>query len=224
MRRDESILLGQRLLTRALSDLAINPQQISKERYDRMLQEYSMDSEETLLEQIGLGNRMAPLVARALADVPLDSGSHDESGPLVIKGTEGTVVQFAKCCRPIPGDRILGLLTAGRGIVIHTQECRNVAEFRKSPEKWIEVQWEDGVKGEFPVDLRVEVSNQRGVLATVAAAVAETQANIDNISLDERDGKHTTLNLTVSVSGRRHLARIIKRLRHIPQVLRIQRK
>ena len=224
MRRDESILLGQRLLTRALSDLVINPQQISKDRYDRLLQEYSMDSEETLLEQIGLGNRMAPLVARALADVPLESGSHDESGPLVIKGTEGTVVQFAKCCRPIPGDPILGLLTAGRGIVIHTQECRNIAEFRKSPEKWIEVQWEDGVKGEFPVDLRVEVSNQRGVLATIAAAVAETQANIDNISLDERDGKHTTMNLTVSVSGRRHLARIIKRLRHIPQVLRIQRK
>ena len=224
MRLDESILLGQRLLTRALSDLAINPQSISKERYTRLLQEYHLDSEEALLEQIGLGNRMAPLVARALADVPLDGLGDSDSGPLVIQGTEGTVVQFAKCCRPIPGDRILGLLTAGRGIVIHTQGCRNIAEFRKNPEKWIEVQWEDGVKGEFPVDLRVEVSNQRGVLATVAAAVAETQANIDNISLDERDGLHTTMNLTVSVSGRRHLARIIKRLRHIPQVLKLQRR
>ncbi len=142
----------------------------------------------------------------------------------MIKGTEGTVVQFAKCCRPIPGDPILGLITSGRGIVIHTQSCKNVAEFRKHPEKWIDVQWEDGVEGEFPVDLRIEVRNQRGVLATVAAAVAATQANIDNISLDERDGLHTTINLTVSVTGRRHLARIMRRLRTIEQVLRIIRK
>ena len=224
LRRDESILLGQRLLLRALADLSLSPQQISKERYEQLLSEYGLDSEEALLEQIGLGNRMAPLVARALGEVAAEGAPPGGGSPLVIKGTEGTVVQLAKCCRPIPGDRILGLLTAGRGIVIHTQSCRNLAEFRKTPERWIEVQWEDGIKGEFPVDLRIEVSNQRGVLATVAATVAETQANIDNITLDERDGTHTTINLTVAVTGRRHLARIIKRLRAVPQVLRIQRR
>ena len=221
---EESILLGQRLLTRALSDLAIAPQSIEEARYTHLLQEYGLASQEALLEQIGLGNRMAPLVARALADMPIDQQGNEASGPLVIKGTEGTVVQFARCCRPIPGDRILGLLTAGRGIVIHTQECGNTHEFRKTPERCIEVQWEDGISGEFLADLRVEVNNERGVLATIAAAVADTQANIDNISLDERDGLHTTINLTVSVTGRRHLARIIKRLRAIRQVLRIQRR
>ena len=224
LRRDESILLGQRLLTRALSELAIPASSVEQGRYERLLKEYGLASEEALLEQIGLGNRMAPLVARALADVSLAEEQADGSGPLVIKGTEGTVVQFAKCCRPIPGDRILGLITAGRGIVIHTQDCGNITEFRKTPERCIEVQWEDGIDGEFLADLRLDVNNERGVLATIAATVADTQANIDNISLSERDGLHTTINLTVSVTGRRHLARIIKRLRTIHQMLRIQRK
>ncbi len=225
LRRDESILLGQRLLTRALSDLSISPQAIRKARHQHLLQEYGLVSEEALLEQIGLGNRMAPLVARALADIePQQIDDDDGSKPLVIKGTEGTVVQFAKCCRPLPGDRILGLLTAGRGIVIHTQTCHNIGGFRKTPERCIEVQWEDGIDGEFLADLRIEANNERGVLATIAAAVSDTQANIDNISLEERDGLHTTINLTLSVTGRRHLAKIIRRLRMIPQVLRIYRK
>lgn len=227
MKQEESVSLGRRLLNRALADLSLSLDHIDAERLESLLKEYGMDNIDTLLAQIGLGNRMAPLVARALyteTEETTPRGEKAGARPLVIKGTEGTVVQFAKCCRPIPGDPILGLLTAGRGIVIHTQHCKNVAEFRKTPEKWIDVQWEDGVEGEFPVELRIEVNNQRGVLATVAATVAEMQANIDNISLDERDGLHTTLNLTLSVTGRTHLARIMRRVRTIEQVLRIIRK
>ncbi len=226
LKEEESVALGRRLLNRALADFDISLERVSETRLNRLLEEYGMEQLESLLGQIGLGNRMAPLVARALYEDGERVSRSEMNGtrPLVIKGTEGTVVQFAKCCRPIPGDPILGLITSGRGIVIHTQDCKNVAEFRKHPEKWIDVQWEDGVEGEFPVDLRIEVRNQRGVLATVAAGVAATQANIDNISLDERDGQHTTINLTVSVTGRRHLARILRRLRTIEQVLRIIRK
>ncbi|MCW8828468.1 MAG: bifunctional GTP diphosphokinase/guanosine-3',5'-bis pyrophosphate 3'-pyrophosphohydrolase [Gammaproteobacteria bacterium] len=228
MQQEESITLGRRLLERALSDVHLSLDEVDPTLLSELLGEYGLGTLEALLEQIGLGNRVAPLVARALSaregEVTPRRGERKDSRPLAIQGTEGTVVQFAKCCRPIPGDRILGLLTAGRGIVIHTRDCKNVAEFRKYPEKWIDVQWSDGVEGEFPVDLRIEVNNQRGVLAIVAAAVAETQANIDNISLDERDGLHTTLNLTVSVTDRRHLARIIRRLRAIEQVLKIIRR
>jgi len=227
MKQEESVALGRRLLNRALADLSLSLEYIDAERLEALLGEYSIDKLDTLLEQIGLGNRMAPLVARALYSEKEAAPPRSEkngSRPLVIKGTEGTVVQFAKCCRPIPGDPILGLLTAGRGIVIHTQHCKNLAEFRKTPEKWIDVQWEEGVEGEFPVELRIEVNNQRGVLATVAATVADMQANIDNITLDERDGLHTTLNLTVAVTGRTHLARIMRRIRTIEQVLRIIRK
>ncbi|MFO7593491.1 MAG: bifunctional GTP diphosphokinase/guanosine-3',5'-bis pyrophosphate 3'-pyrophosphohydrolase [Pseudomonadota bacterium] len=228
MQQEESLTLGRRLLDRALSDMHLSLEDIAPKHLQAVLKEYGLETEEALLEQVGLGNRMAPLVARAISDqetnLPARRGEANGSRPLAIQGTEGTVVQFAKCCRPIPGDKILGLLTAGRGIVIHTQDCKNVAEFRKYPEKWIDVEWAKGVEGDFPVELRIEVKNQRGVLATVAAAVAETQANIDNISLDERDGLHTTLNLTVSVTDRRHLARIIRRLRAIEQVLRIIRR
>lgn len=229
MQQEESVTLGRRLLNRALSDVNISMEEVTHQQMQQLLEEYGLESEEQLLEQVGLGNRMAPLVARALSNETDEAAAKRKkkgngSRPLAIKGTEGTVVSFAKCCRPIPGDKVLGLLTAGRGIVIHTRSCKNLAEFRKTPEKWIDVEWAEGVEGEFPVELRIEVKNQRGVLATVAAAVAETQANIDNISLDERDGLHTTLNLTVSVTGRQHLARIIRRLRAIEQVLKIIRR
>jgi (p)ppGpp synthase/HD superfamily hydrolase len=143
--------------------------------------------------------------------------------PLYIRGTEGTVVTFAKCCRPIPGDPILGFLSAGRGVVIHSHNCKNTSEFRKKPERWIDVQWEDAVQGNFPVDIRIDVANQRGVLATIAATIAETDANIDNVSLAERDGVHAAIFLTVAVRDRRHLARIMRSLRAVPEVVKIAR-
>ncbi len=224
----ESIKLGRRLLERALGELGLKCENVQESHWEAMLEEFGYEDRDTLLEQIGLGNRMAPLVARALipkeGEQPAAVGNGSSSTPLSIKGTEGTVVQYAKCCRPIPGDPILGYLSSGRGIVIHTQDCKNVAEFRKYPEKWIDVQWEDDVEGEYQVDLRVDVTNQRGVLATVAAAIAETRANIDNITMDERDGLNTTINITVAVTGRHHLAQIMRRLRTIDQVMRINRR
>ena len=143
--------------------------------------------------------------------------------PLMIRGTEGMVITFAKCCRPIPGDPILGLVTSGRGIVIHTESCKNIAEHRKLPEKWLDVQWEDGVKGEFSVEVRVDVLNQRGVLATVAAAIAEMGANIDNMNVEERDGRQSSMTVVLEVHGRQHLANIMRRIRAIDPVMRISR-
>ncbi len=228
LKQGESVKLGRRLLEKALSELGLKCDDIAPEHWQRLLGELGLAERDLLLEQIGLGNRVAPLIARALLPQAEDEGLNAEgrqiTAPLSITGTEGTVVQYAKCCRPIPGDPILGFLTSGRGIVVHTQQCKNVAEFRKYPEKWIDVQWEKNVEGEYPVELRVDVTNQRGVLATVAAAIAETRANIDNISLDERDGVNTTINLTIAVSGRFHLARILRHLRTIDQVLKISRK
>ncbi len=230
LQHDESITLGRRLLERALSELHLKCNDIKEEQWQALIDELGLESRDALLEQIGLGDRTAPLIARALLpDGETESETTGDetakrSTPLSIKGTEGTVVQYAKCCRPIPGDPILGFLSSGRGIVIHTQQCKNVAEFRKYPEKWIDVQWESEVEGDFQVELRVDVTNQRGVLATVAAAIAETRANIDNISLDDRDGLSSTINLTIAVHDRIHLARILRHLRTIDQVLRINRK
>jgi (p)ppGpp synthase/HD superfamily hydrolase len=150
-------------------------------------------------------------------------GGGDASQPLAVRGTEGMVVSFAKCCHPIPGDAILGFMSAGRGLVIHRRGCRNVVEDRHGPEKWMHVAWSDEASGEFPVELRVEVANRRGVLATVAATIAELEANIENVDVEDRDGVHSALLLTVSVRDRVHLARIMRRIRKVESVARITR-
>ncbi len=228
LHRDESIQLGRRMLEKALADNNLKLEELDSQQLDALLHQYNLNTLDDLLEDIGLGNRMATLVVNALLadssalEMAEEKGTASH-GPLYIKGTEGTVVNFARCCRPIPGDPILGYLSAGRGIVIHTQSCKNIGEFRRHPEKWIEVQWEKDVEGEFPVELKVEVLNQRGVLATVAATIAETDANIDNVALHERDGSHTSIDLTIAVHNRDHLARIMQRLRKIEQVSHIQR-
>ena len=143
--------------------------------------------------------------------------------PLAIRGTEGSVVTFAKCCHPIPGDPILGFVSAGRGIVVHLRGCKNVREFRNSPERWVDLQWEKDVEGNYPVEVRVDTKNQRGVLATVAAVISDLESNIENVSIEERDGRFSTLMFTLSVKDRVHLANIIRHVRAIDSVVRIAR-
>ncbi len=226
LQHDEAVVLGRRLLEQALSDLEETLLMLPKRRIEAALREMGFAALDDLLEQIGLGSRMAPLVARILVPqegLPARAAGEEPARPLYIKGTEGAVVSFAKCCRPIPGDAIMGFLSAGRGIIIHTQNCKNTADYRKHPEKWITVQWEQNLDATFPVDLRLEVTNQRGVLATVAAVIADSDANIDNVSLEERDGIHSSINLTIAVRDRKHLARILRDLRVIDKVVRISR-
>ena len=133
------------------------------------------------------------------------------------------LVTFAKCCHPIPGDAVFGFLSAGRGIVVHTQSCRNLSEYTVPPEKWIDVEWESQIEGEFPVEIRVDAVNQKGALATMAAAIAEMGANIQNVAIADRDGLYTSIDFIVDVSGRTHLAQVIRRLRSINLVSRIVR-
>ena len=129
----------------------------------------------------------------------------------------------AKCCRPIPGDPIVGFVTAGRGIVIHAENCKNLAEYRSRPEKWIDVEWQKGIAGEFSAEIRVDVTNQKGVLATIAAEISETGSNIENVSIEERGGLDTALNFTITVHDRAHLARVMRCIRKLPAVMRISR-
>ncbi len=143
---------------------------------------------------------------------------------MAIRGTEGLVVTYARCCCPIPGDPILGFLSAGRGIVVHTEDCPNVAEYRKHPEKWVDMQWERDIKRAFPVNVRVEVRNKRGVLASVAAAIADMEANIDTLSFDPHDGEYQAMNITVEVHDRAHLAQIMRRIRLQDEVIRMSRR
>ncbi len=230
--REDAVQLGRYLLERALGDLGSNLGQIDAATMTEALAEFRVGTLDALCEQIGLGQRPAVLVARRLhpegeaareASSPAESRSDEESTPLSIKGSEGTVISFAKCCHPLPGDRILGFLTAGRGLVIHNQQCRNVAEFRKKPDKWVQVEWASGLAEQFATEIHVEINNQRGALATVAAAISELESNIEDVKTKERDGLHTTLQFVLMVHDRVHLARILRRLRAIPSVHRIAR-
>ncbi|MBL8259622.1 MAG: HD domain-containing protein [Candidatus Competibacteraceae bacterium] len=227
LKRDEAALLGKRLLEKALVGRIGGLDELPVERVKALLREFNLSGFEELLADIGLGNRVAALIAKRL----LPGGERDESAPpdasaqpLLIKGAEGTVVSFGKCCRPLPGDAIIGFLNAGRGIVIHRDHCKNVTGYKKNAEKWIEVEWEPGITIDFPVELRLEVINKRGVLATIAAAISATDTNIETINTSEREGNSTAVYLLVNVDDRTHLARVLRRLRTLPEVLKVARR
>jgi RelA/SpoT family (p)ppGpp synthetase len=229
LQADEARTLGRRMLNRELEAFALNLDTVDKAQLQSMLDEMKLKSRDQLLEEIGLGKRMAPIVARALA--PITAGqdgaitklAEPTAEPLVIKGTEGIVVTFPKCCYPIPGDAILGFVTQGRGIVIHRQQCKNIADFRNQPEKWVDVSWADQVDRDFQSEIRLDVTNQRGALATIAAAIANQKANIENVQMIERDDRYVSMTFIVTVHDRVHLARVLKVIRAIKHVTRVQR-
>jgi guanosine-3',5'-bis(diphosphate) 3'-pyrophosphohydrolase len=225
-RRSESVSLGERLLHKALSSLGKSMDDIDQAHIDLVLEETGLEFLEDIMEDIGLGNRMASLVARRLlvaqdTDIDLDHMSDD--APLAIKGTEGLVVSFAKCCSPIPGDPILANVSSGRGLVIHTETCKNVQDIRGNPEKCVILSWDKDIDSEFSVDLRLYLENRKGLVAELAAAITQADANIEGISVEDRDAQLSVTQIQLSVQGRKHLARVIRRLRNIRGINKIVR-
>ncbi len=228
LQQQEAINLGGRLLETELHAYDQSLGSIPESKTRQLLAEFKYDHLDELLADIGLGNRMARLVARRMAGPDAERAQEDTdqekpAGQLAIKGTEGMVVSFAKCCRPIPGDAIVAVFNPGSGMSVHRQECPNLGDFRKSGENWLDVHWEEDVDTEFSTEIRIEAGAQRGVLATVAASIAEMGCNIENVSIEERDGLSSTLDFIIAVRGRKHLARIIRHLRSLPPVMRITR-
>ncbi|MDS4020415.1 MAG: bifunctional GTP diphosphokinase/guanosine-3',5'-bis pyrophosphate 3'-pyrophosphohydrolase [Candidatus Competibacter sp.] len=227
LQREEAILLGKRLLEKALAGRIGGLSELPADPIRALIRELKLASFDDLLADIGLGNRVAALIAKQLLpeEDQEETSSPDASAqPLLIKGTEGTVVGFGKCCRPLPGDAIIGYLNAGRGIVIHRDNCKNVTGYKKNPEKWIEVEWEQHIGTDFSAELRLDVVNKRGVLATIAAAISATDTNIETINTSERDGNTTMVHLLLNVRDRAHLARVMRRLRTLPEALKLARR
>jgi len=229
-KHEEAVTLGERLLGRAVQALGLDLSNVNQAQRTALLKKLKLKAWDDMLRQIGLGNRLAAVVAHQLAPDAKDEAPRRwmwrrrKRPALAIRGTEGVVVTYGRCCCPIPGDPIVGFVSAGRGIVVHTSDCPNVAEYRKRPEKWIDLQWEQQIERAFPVAIRVEVRNKRGVLASIASAIADMEANIDSLSFDERDGAHRCMNFTVEVRDRVHLAQIMRRIRLQDEVIRISRK
>jgi GTP pyrophosphokinase len=224
LKRDEAQDLGRRLINQELLSYSLNLRRVPKPRFEQLRKELGVADEATLLEQVGLGERLAPVIAGLLAlqgDEP-DSGAAARRKPLEIAGTEGAVVSYAHCCYPIPGDEIVGFMSSGRGIVIHRDRCRNLAEYRKQPDKWIPVNWTRGVKGEFESEILVRTLDRVGLLAEVAGRISATHTNIEHVRVD-RDGDATALVFRLKVRDRRQLAQVVRSIRTIPGVVRVTR-
>ena len=225
LKREEAAALGRRMLDRALGVFEVTAADISEKRLQVLLKDYHLKTLDDLLVEVGMGRRPSVLVARALVPSETADSKDDDMAmrPLVIKGTEGMVMRFSKCCRPIPGDPVIGIITGGRGLMIHAQSCRNIADRKYPKENTLDVQWEPGIDEEFPVEVSVIVEDRRGVLARVATAIGDADSNIENVGIEERDGLTNKLQFTITVHNRQHLARVMRRVRNIPPVIKITR-
>ncbi|NQZ53360.1 MAG: bifunctional (p)ppGpp synthetase/guanosine-3',5'-bis(diphosphate) 3'-pyrophosphohydrolase [Piscirickettsiaceae bacterium] len=222
LQNEDAVILGRQLLIKNLAVFDTKLDDIPKQRIADVVTEFELDNFIQVLEDIGLGNRAVLQVAQKLAH-NTSSLDNENPQPLMIAGTEGMVVDFGRCCRPIPGDPIHGYISAGRGIVVHRVDCKTTLNLRDQHEKWLDVMWAPETERDFSVEIMVNAKNQRGVLATIAAAVSESDSNIDNVVIVERDSGYSDLRLTIEVLDRQHLARVIRRLRRIEMVERITR-
>jgi len=223
LRSTESVDLGKRLLDKSLKDIGSSLRKVGKVRMAEALEELGLNSAEDLYEQLGLGERLSPLTARLLVGASEEGETDEQVASLVIAGTEGMVVSYAKCCYPLPGDDVMGYLTTGRGVVIHRNTCGNLSNFRKQPEKWIAVSWEKDVAREFHCQIQCETRNRTGVLAEVAATLADSGSNIEQVEVISRHEDVSVLTFLLQVHDRIHLAQIMRNVRKMPSVIRVSR-
>lgn len=228
-KQQEAISLGRRLLDKEFQAMHLQLDAIDQSKIKALLKISGKKTLDELLEDIGLGNKMPFLIAKQLtqddihAAIRLDDKEQNQRAPLVIKGTEGMVITLAKCCRPIPGDSIIGFFNPGKGIVVHHHDCRNSNDVRKKQTSWLDVEWSQDTTGEFPAELRLEILNQRGSLATVATTISENNSNIENVTVIEQDSRVSVDLITISVKDRVHLAQIMRKLKDLPIVIKITR-
>ncbi|PKM07473.1 MAG: bifunctional GTP diphosphokinase/guanosine-3',5'-bis(diphosphate) 3'-diphosphatase [Gammaproteobacteria bacterium HGW-Gammaproteobacteria-4] len=229
LEHEDAVELGHRMLDRALETFSSSLERVGQARLDQYLAEQRYRRLEELLADIALGNKMPAQVAQTLlrdkddGALPASAFNGSYSEKILVSGNERGVITFAACCRPIPGDEIMGYLSSGKGVVVHRLECRNVAEFRKTPDRLIAIDWDRHVEGDYHTALRCDVDNKPGVLARVAAAIAERDANIDSVEYRERDDNVSVMDFVIEVRDRRHLADVIRRVRRLSVVNSVQR-
>ncbi len=228
---ESAISLGERLLEKSFRTFKISYAELTEEIQQQLITKLKFSSWDGLLEEIGIGQRLPNLIAKQISDSLLGSQDNtlicqDETSEyctMTIAGTEGIIINYAACCHPIPGDDILGFISAEKGLVIHRQECSNVKNFKNHPEKWLDVNWGDNMTEAFNVELQLEVLNSRGALATIASKIAEMKTDIDRVSSEDKDETYSLMNIVIKVRSRKHLADIIRKLKRIPIVARLHR-
>jgi RelA/SpoT family (p)ppGpp synthetase len=223
LKRGEAAELGGRMLNQALEEFKLTLKTLPEGRLDEVARALALKDGRELLEEIGLGERLARLIARRLLPGDEDRPESGPPPPLAIAGTEGLVVSYARCCFPIPFDAIVAYLSSGRGIVVHRENCSNVAAFGKQPDKWIPAVWHKEQERLFNAGLIIEVANRMGILAQVATKIAAEQSNIIHVNVDSSQGEHSTILFEVQVRDRAHLARLIRAIRDMTEVMKVER-
>ncbi|HYM35748.1 MAG TPA: bifunctional (p)ppGpp synthetase/guanosine-3',5'-bis(diphosphate) 3'-pyrophosphohydrolase [Steroidobacteraceae bacterium] len=229
LKQGEAADLGKRLIDQALAEFSLSVKKIPEARWQDLLKELNLKSTAELFEQVGLGERLAPLVARRLVPQEVAAAeaqkpfAPDKTQPLAIAGTEGLVVSYARCCFPIPNDPIMAYLSTGRGVVIHREACGNLKNYRKQPEKWLSVSWKSRPDRLFTVEIRIDVENKLGVLAAIASNISETHTNIEHVSVMERDGDAASLIFELQVKDRKQLATVMRSVKKMPNVMKVVR-
>jgi len=223
----ESLELGRTLLERSLVGLNASWDDISTAQIDKVLSHNQSDSFDSLLRNIGLGLRMPYIVARQLlsdsnAAIAEDASYEEVTKGVMIKGTEGMTLSFANCCYPIPGDPIIGMPDSKKGLVIHSEGCKKALSLTLS-KAHLHLSWMKDITDEFTVELRVELERQRGIIAELAAAITRAEGNLESIGVEEQNAKMSVVSVVLHVQGRRHLARVIKRIRVLKAVIRLSR-
>jgi GTP pyrophosphokinase len=229
LQQKESAALGEQLLDQALATLKVAPETISWERWESLQKEFGAKSQLDILADIGLGKRLSFVVAQALTRPAgkADAGTapaHGKPSALTLRGVEGVAIQYAKCCRPIPGDNVIGQFRKGHGLAVHTRDCVTLKKQRGDTEQFVDVEWAPDVEGVFDAGIRLLVADRRGLLADLATAIADAQGNIDNVSMERPDGGGLiAMFFSVQVRDRRHLAHIMRGLKRVAAVRRVQR-
>jgi GTP pyrophosphokinase len=236
MKREESIALGENLLARAAQQLNFSISEIAPARWDALVRDGQAKDRDEILADIGLGRRLAVVVARQLAIGSAPSEDNNETAPersrtpppaaspVVIRGTEGMALQMAKCCSPIPGDEIVGHMRKDQGLAVHQTDCAYASRARRAdPERWVDLQWADDTAGAYAVNLDVSAANERGVLGRIAVALAEADSNILSVHLEDENAEQALIHFKLQVHDRRHLARLMRMMRRIKQVSRVAR-
>lgn len=220
-RHMESVELGKRMLSRAMANLDLSLDLINQEQIAHLLAVHNANSLDELYESIGMGKRVALSVAKTLR--PEAEDQQLKVAPITIESSDGLMISFARCCRPIPGDPIVGHISTGKGLVVHRDTCKNVADLRSKREDISDVNWSVKVEGEFLTELRVEVESERGIIATLATRIADTRTSIEGIQVKERDAQHSVITLTIAVRNRVHLADVMRRVRTMRSVTKVSR-
>jgi guanosine-3',5'-bis(diphosphate) 3'-pyrophosphohydrolase len=224
LRQEDTVALGLRLLEKALNTRGSSVEAVTPERWNSFLLENLFERQEDLFHDLALGSTLANIVAAKLVpEYSLFPSGKDVVEALTIAGTEDSAVSFGACCQPVPGDKIMAFVSMDRGVVIHRVKCKNVREFRKHPDRCVDVAWAPITKGMFPVSVRIIARNTPGVLANISASIGEAGSNIETVAQPEANPEQATLLFTISVKDRNHMARVMRRLKRNSYVLRINR-